>query len=481
MSGEWPRVAQPGTVPLHVAQEMHEQDRGEPDQPPDDAVHSGQLRIAYRFAARYAGRLLHVPNFGWYVWDGKRWAPDEKGAATRAVIATLKRALADSYGDPQLRKDVRRCEASAGIRGVLDIAGNLDAFVAAASELDADPYLVNCANGTLDLRSLQLRPHDPTDQITKVTAGAYRPGETGTGAWAEFLQQVLPDEDVRAFLQRVVGVALLGKVVEHVLPILTGTGANGKGVFYGALLHALGDYAAPAEPELFTSKEGAHPVGQMDLFSRRLVVVSESDKNRRLAEATMKRLTGGDVIKARRMRQDFVEFTPSHTALLVTNFLPKVSGDDEAIWRRMLVVPFGVVIPEDQRDGHLGERLELEADAVLAWAVAGYVDYTARGNKLDPPASVRVATNDYRTESDAVARFLGERCYLNSNVRATVGDLFAAWTSWAVLDGADPMSQKAFGQALDRHGLKPSRVSHGKRWRDGIALLTDDDASGWSS
>ncbi len=287
---------------------------------------------------------------------------------------------------------------------------------------------------------------------------------------------------MRAFLQRVVGVALLAKVVEHVLPILTGTGANGKGVFYGALLHALGDYAAPAEPELFTSKEGAHPVGQMDLFSRRLVVVSESDKNRRLAEATMKRLTGGDVIKARRMRQDFVEFTPSHTALLVTNFLPKVSGDDEAIWRRMLVVPFGVVIPEDQRDGHLGERLELEADAVLAWAVAGYVDYIACGNKLDPPANVRVATDDYRTESDGVARFLDERCYLNSNVRATVGDLFAAWTSWAVLDGADPMSQKAFGQALDRRGLKPSRLSNGKRWRDGIALLTDDDdASGWAS
>ncbi len=110
--------------------------------------------------------------------------------------------------------------------------------------MDADPYLVNCANGTLDLRSMQLRPHDPTDRITKVTAGAYRPGETGTGAWAEFLQQVLPDEDVRVFLQRVVGVALLGKVVEHVLPILTGTGANGKGVFYGALLHALGDYVS---------------------------------------------------------------------------------------------------------------------------------------------------------------------------------------------------------------------------------------------
>ena len=129
------------------------------------------------------------------------------------------------------------------------------------------------------------------------------------------------------------------------------------------------------EPDLFLHRQGAHPTGEMDLLGIRWCVVSEIEKDRRLAEATMKRLTGGDTIRARRMRQDFIEFTPSHTAIMVTNHLPKVSGDDPAIWRRLRVVPFDVVIPEDQRNKHLDEQLQLDADAVLAWAVAGYLDY----------------------------------------------------------------------------------------------------------
>ena len=448
-------------------------DRGLPDLP--QGGHRGQVRMAYRLAERYADRLLFVPRIGWHEWDGQRWAKDEQGAATRAVLTVLKRALAQSLGDAELRQDVHRCEGAAAIRGVLEIAGNLATFVTPADELDADPYLLNTASGTLDLRTMQLRPPDPADRITKVTTAAYRPAEVGRGPWEVFLEQVLPDVEVRAFLQRVVGVALLGKVVEHVLPILTGTGGNGKGVCYGALLHSLGDYASAAEPDLFMAREGAHPTGQMDLLGRRLVVVSESDKSRQMAEATMKRLTGGDRIKARLMGKDFVEFEPSHTAFLVTNHLPKVSGDDDAVWRRVRVVPFLVVVPEEQRDGQLGERLELQADAVLAWAVAGFADYLACGRRLAEPDSVRVATDAYRAESDAVARFLDECCYLNRNVRATTSDLFARWSTWAAQDGADPMSQKAFGQALDRRGLLASPASNGKRWRTGITLSSTDD------
>lgn len=447
----------------------------EPDQ--SEAGHRGQVRMAYRLADRYAGRLLFVPKIGWHHWDGQRWARDEKGAATRAVLNVLRHALSMSLGDAELRQDVHRCEGAAAIRGVLEIASSLPAFVAAAEELDADPYLLNTAGGTLDLRTMEVRPPDPRDRITKVTRAAYRPEATGDGSWELFLEQVLPDVEVRAFLQRVVGVALLGKVVEHVLPILTGTGGNGKGVCYGALLHALGDYASAAEPDLFMAREGAHPTGQMDLLGRRLVVVSESERSRAMAEATMKRLTGGDRIKARFMGKDFVEFTPSHTAFLVTNHLPKVSGDDDAIWRRVRVVPFDVVVPEEQRDGQLGERLELQADAVLAWAVAGYRAYNEAGRKLAEPDVVKVATNAYRTESDAMTRFLEECCFLNSHVRSTTADLFARWSTWAALDGAEPMTQKAFGQALDRRGLVASPPSNGKRWRVGIEPVKADDSA----
>ena len=280
---------------------------------------------------------------------------------------------------------------------------------------------------------------------------------------------MLPDPELRAFLQRLVGVGLIGEVREHVLAILTGTGANGKTVFDRAIRNALGDYAITAEPDLFMHREGAHPTGEMDLRGVRWVVVSESEKDRRLAEATMKRLTGGDTIRARRMRRDFVEFSPSHTAVLITNHLPRVSGDDAAIWRRLRVVPFDVVIPEAEQDRELGARLELEADAILTWAVDGYRDYRARG--LDAPPAVRAATAEYQRRSDAVGRFIAERCTTTSAaLKATTAQLFDAWEIWRAGEGAEMLSKPAFGQALDAKGYPVTSRTTDGRWRDGIAL-----------
>ena len=375
-------------------------------------MHNGQTRMAYRLAVLYRDKLLHVHNIGWHYWDGKRWAEDDKGATKRAVLATFRQALRESVGLDEtardiLRKDVRKCESGAGVVGVLGIAMALEVFAATVKDLDADPYLLNCANGTLDLRTMQLRAHDPADRITKVTTAAFDPEAHGP-TWDKFIQRVLPNEDVRGFLQRYTGTSLCGRVLEHKLAILTGEGRNGKGVFYGAAIAALGDYAQAAEPELLMHRDGAHPTGVMDLRGSRFVVVSENDKDRKLAEATVKRLTGGDRIKARKMREDFVEFDPSHTPVLVTNHLPKVSGDDPSLWARLRVVPFEVVIPEAEQDTHLAEKLELETDAILAWIIQGWTDYDRAG--LQEPDEVTEATWNYRQDSDAYARFVSEQC-----------------------------------------------------------------------
>jgi putative DNA primase/helicase len=433
--------------------------------------HSGQLLMAYRLADRNAGKLLHVTGLGWYIWDGARFVYDERGAVKRAVMKELRRALAESLNNAELRTTVRKCESASGINGVLDIAAAMEPLAAAVADIDTDPYLLNVANGTFDLRTLALRPHNAANRMTKVCRGAYNP-DAKSAAWEAFLARVLPDDEVRGFVQRLAGLSLLGQVREHVLAILTGKGANGKGTFDRAIRYCLGDYAATAEPDLFMHREGAHPTGEMDLRGVRMVSVSESDKDRRLAEATMKRLTGGDTIRARRMRQDFVEFTPSHTALIYTNHLPKVSGDDPAIWRRIRVVPFDVVIPEAERDGQLDERLELEADAILTWAVRGWRDYLERG--LDEPASVRHATADYQLNSDAVSRFVSERCLTAPTLKARTGQLHAEFDKWRVSDGADLMSLKAFGMALTDKGYVQSDPSNGVRWRLGIALKTDE-------
>nr|WP_232535846.1 phage/plasmid primase, P4 family [Mycobacterium intracellulare] len=422
--------------------------------------------MAYRLAEAYAGKLLHVHGIGWHYWDGKRWAYDDTGAAKRAVVAVLRTALADSLGDKQLASDVRKCESAGGISGVLDIAAASEEFAATVRDLDADPHLLNVSNGTLDLRTMEMSPHNPADRITKVTGGAWNP-DTPTGLWEEFLQRVLPDSDVRQFLQRYVGYGLSGRVSEHVLAIWTGTGANGKSVCDNAIRYALGDYAISCEPNLFMHRDNAHPTGEMDLMGRRWVTVSESEKGRKLAEATVKRLTGGDTIRARRMRKDFVQFEPSHTSVLITNHLPDVSGDDEALWRRLTVVPFDVVIPEEERDGTLGARLELQAEGILAWAVRGYAEFKLAG--LNPPDLVKNATRDYRNRSGTVGQFINEACITGPAVKAKTQALLAAYRTWSGSAGVAGVTDADFYESLAAHGFKATRTRDGM-WRQGIAV-----------
>jgi putative DNA primase/helicase len=171
------------------------------------------------------------------------------------------------------------------------------------------------------------------------------------------------------------------------------------------------------------------------------------------------------------MGKDFVSFEPSHTALLITNHLPKVRGDDPAVWRRIRVIPFNVFIPPEERDPHLDEKLELHADAVLRWAVDGYRGYADR-DALDDPEAVKVATDDYKRDFDAVARFIDDCCLIAPDYHVTTGDAYSRWTTWAGVEGAEPMSRKAFGQALDRKGFPadPNR----RRRRHGIGLAADD-------
>ena len=210
----------------------------------------------------------------------------------------------------------------------------------------------------------------------------------------------------------------------------------------------------------------------MDLMGKRIAVVSETDEGRKLAEATMKRLTGGDKIKAHYMHKDFVEFIPSHLPIMVTNHLPKVSGDDPAIWRRIRVVPWTVVIHKDDQDTLLPSKLQIEADGVLAWAVEGLRDYLNGG--LAEPDSVIRSTSKYRADSDAVARFIDEVCHKASGVKIAAGELFDAWERWRRVDGAGEVSQKALGIALGRHGYESSR-SNSKTWWHGICVLKEEE------
>lgn len=439
--------------------------------------HSGQVRMAYRLAASHADKLLHVNGLGWHYFDGARWAEDENGHARRAVLNVLSAALAESIGDKTLRADVARCESDAGISGVLGVAAALVEFAATIRDLDADPWLLNCANGTLDLRTRQVRPHDPRDRLTKVTRGAYDPDADGSD-WLAFLEQVLPDEDERAYLQRVLGQSVYGRVREHLFPVLTGSGANGKSTAYGAVTNALGDYATVIDPSLLMAQRSDRAPGpeMMTLLGARLVVGSETEEGRKLDEATMKRLTGGDELTARRLYREPVTWQPTHQLVYVTNALPAVKGNDAAVWRRVRVVPFDVVVPVEERDPELPERLALLADAVLSWVVAGHFDYEDNGGMREPASVVR-ATGDYQADSDAVGRFIADRCLVSPVATASTRELFTAWQRWTTSDGCDALSEKAFAKELDRLGYDAKRTKIGMR-RTGLGLLADEQLAG---
>lgn len=449
----------------------------------DIAIDSrGELRFARLLAHDQQNKLLHVHGIGWHYWAGTHWAVDEgEVIAKNAVIELLRAEWATAYSDNELQRDIKRCQSASGLNGILNVAAVLPGIAAKVSDLDADPYALNCANGVLDLHTLQMKEHDPRDRHTKVTRAAYVPGARSTD-WAAFLERVLPDPEVRAYLARFVGVSLIGETTEQEFTIGTGEGANGKGVAYETILNALGDYGHTMDSDMLTasshngSGNEAKP-GLVNLRGRRLVVTSETEREVKLAAALMKKLTGGDPIQCRALYRDPIQFEPSHSLFMVTNHLPKVPGNDPAVWRRLRVVPFDVVIPEGERDPQLKHRLKLTAvDAVLTWAVEGLADYRARGG-MDAPEAVKVATSEYQRESDSIARFLDERCIFMRSMYRPVGELWDAWVAWAKDEGVEDITKRQFAEQLDKRGTHVEvRKVFGKsvRVRAGVDLQGDE-------
>ncbi|MFF4839273.1 phage/plasmid primase, P4 family [Streptomyces collinus] len=446
---------------------------------PITTEHRGQLRMAERFVAEHSDNLRFVHGIGWHRWDGARWEADEERADLQAAVATVKTALAslahlDREERDDLYLDTRRSESAAGLEGMLRIASALPPISTASKRLDADPYLFNTPQGTLDLRTGKVLDNDREHLITKVAGG--RVGGRSYDEWETFLERILPDTEVREFVQRLFGYALLGKVTEHVMPIFTGSGANGKGTIRDAVMAAFGDYAIEIDPAmLMQAKHERHGAFKMRLRGARLAFCSETEKGRKFAEATMKRLVGGDPIEANLMHKNPITFDPSHTLIMLTNHLPEVSGDDPAVWRRILVVPFDVVIPPEERDPELPERLKSASDAVLAWLYQGWLNYQDQG--LNPPEAVRTRTEAYQADSDALGRFLAERTMANPHDSVKARELFTVWSAWCHSSGMkaeDIGTEVTFAASMQARGFEKKRSAAGMRY-PGLMLTASDD------
>jgi putative DNA primase/helicase len=434
-----------------------------------------ELGFARRLVGKHGEHLRYVvPWNRWLVWNGASWAPDIDGHVQRCmkVIAReVHTALIRDKAEPDMIRAAKRAESSSGVKGALTLAATELEIAITPERLDAHPYLLNCQNGVVDLKTGDLGEHDPDLLLTKMTGAPYEP-DAGSAEFGKFLERIQPNEDMRLFIQRLLGLSLEGKVTAHVLPIFYGDGANGKSTLTDAVMNALGDYADAADPDLLRARTfDAHPTGVADLFGLRLALVHETDSGHRLAEGTVKRLTGGDRLKARRMREDFWSFDPSHTFVMLTNHKPLVGGTDEGIWRRLRLVPFEVVIPGDERDEDLAGKLAAEAGAILAWLVTGYLEW--RKNGLDEPHKVTEATQAYRAESDPLGRFLDSECVKQSTFSVRSSQLFAAYEKWCAVEREDPGTPTAFGEAMKLKGFE-SRRSNGIHWH-GIGLRAGDE------
>ncbi len=442
---------------------------------------------AERLVDQHAGRLLFVPGAGWHAWDGRRYERDTTGLAQRCAKQTVRdiyREVAETDSDSAraaLREWARKSEARDRLAAMVGLAQTEERMVVRPEELDRDPMDFNVANGTIKLATLELGPHRREDRITKLSPIAYDPKATAP-TWERFLARVVPDAEVRAFLQRFAGYSLTASTVEHCLLFLYGGGQNGKGVFLNAIRQVLGEYATKAPRGLLTTARGErHPTEMMGLRGARFAWCSETNKGDSFDEAKLKDLVSEDPITARLMRQDDVTFLPTHKIVIAGNHKPRVHGEDDGVWRRIRLVPFDVTIPEAEKDKHLAAKLAAELPGILRWCVEGCLAWQAEG--LGHPKAVADATRSYRESEDLVGRFIEDVCARGAHATARAGDLYRRFGAWCEGEGERTPSQKAFGNELTRRGFEQSREKDGDRARlwVGLSIRIGPDKSGFSA
>jgi len=449
-----------------------------------DIYRRTDLGNSERFVADHAEDVRWVSDLGvWIVWSGSHWEEDsDRAVVTRRMGSTVrqmyKRAGEEDGTDTRraLADWASKSEAAPRLRAGIDLASTDPRVRVRVADLDADPMLLGCRNGTLDLVTGQLREPDRADLITRCIPTDFDP-DAKAPLWDKMLARIQPDPVMREFLQRAVGYSITGRTDEQVMFIAYGRGANGKSVWIETLMSLLGSLSQKAPSELLMARPVASDLSNdvARLRGSRLVAVVETEENRRLAESKVKELTGGDRVAARFLHREFFEFDPVCKLWLISNHRPRIAGTDDGIWRRLITVPFEERITSAEADKRLGEKLRTELPGILAWAVRGCLDWQSRGD-LGMPGRVIESAAEYREEEDTLGGFIAECCEVYERARAAAAALYSTYVDWSKENGHGVVSSTKFGRMLRERGYTSRKT--GTKWWQGIALRGRDDHGG---
>lgn len=413
--------------------------------------------VALLLADGVRDQFRYVPGWGrWMWWEENRWVYDERlrafDASRRFCRFAATAARADGGLTPSQQAAVAKTYGLAStVSAVARLAQSDQRLSATTEQWDADLWALNTPGGIVDLQTGRLRAPGRSDYMTKITRVA--PTATGCPTWTRFLETATGgDVELQAFLRRVAGYCLTGSVRDQALFFVYGTGGNGKGTFLNTLTWILNDYSAVAGIETFTeSKHDRHTTELARLRGARFVTAQEVEEGKRWAEAKIKALTGGDPITARFMRQDDFTFLPQFKLVIAGNHKPGLRNVDEAIKRRLHLIPFTVTITKENRDERLSEKLQAEAGGILQWAIDGCVEWARVG--LRPPGAVVAATAEYLDQQDTLGAWLHERCRFGPDLRGASSALYGSFRRWAEKSGEYVLPQKRWLAAMESRGL----------------------------
>lgn len=425
------------------------------------------LGNAQRLIARHGADLVWLRRIGWLAWDGRRWNRNEGPERAQLAAQATAEAIRAEARAAKAAGDGTRAKALSGWARYSGASGRIAAMqreaaprlVRVADDMDRDPVLLTVLNGTVELLArVRLRGHRREDLLTRLAPVLFDEGSRAP-VFEAFVERIVPDAEVRAFLQRWFGYCLTGDTSEQVVVMLWGAGSNGKSTLLFCLGHVFEDLHEPLPFASFVKddrRRGSEATPDLALLpGARLVTASEPETGARLSESMIKWMTGGERMKVRHLNHGFFDFQPQFKVTLAFNNKPSVRGQDKGIWRRLLLVPFTEEIGKAQV-APVRAALEDEGPGILNWLLDGVEMWREAGLMI--PERVRAATEDYRADSDPVGRFLSECTARRERSNVKASELWEVYERWCRAAAEEPVTRRRFGLILRDKGVPKEKI-----------------------